>query len=841
MALAEKTSAIHFDEHTISEFSKIFQTRDNVRGRLAGIDPKTKEPIPTSETDGGLFFRPAVFKDIVRVMGFDSKTQDNIKPVVMGRLTSPVDKGLVFIKSGGKNAAGQEAINKLIKDNNLDFVVFDSANKITGETRPTTFRYENGEYILEGMPEVNKVGIKSLRINPSTYEDVPGGIKGINLPRQFFITANEHQSPNTLRSFIDHYYTNLEGTTKARGLVEEFKQTGDIKPIQEYLEASRSNIDKMPLSFVIKQLGKNTEDGNVFRRALQKIDAESDKLIESFEYDTNKKYSFYHDTTANLSRLAGGKYAPNTFFEKLRGDYFNSIRKYTVKRVTTPFWPYGGKGWLNPVTKDVFADADMINNRPVKQGEVLLDAAHQKMPIKINLEPAQIAALNKFKRGINKDGETTLGHLWTLWKINNGKLGTPEQVNNFKALPKETIKKLDEALDLLLIRIPADSLSGVRAVKFKGFTKHKGAGITTHRTEDKYLGGADKDADSAFIIQNGDSIVKTIDDKDVYPFNALTEKDSLKFPQIIELELIVQELKDLTFRSNYFFAAYDDAAYSNWDTIYTSIKGKDINVKPSDFYSPVLIQGDRMINQRWLANKIQVDDSTEIYQHPSYVENSFYHKWNLRDYPFDTQQLKISFRTFDDTSRVLIKDIDNIKIGKSRMVQDTDLIDGWDFKDITTEESFLPDPALGYRVKTIDGERIPIVQNFSYLINIQRDGWFLYFKLFFGTFLSFIISYLVFFIDKKYFETRITLSIGGIFGAVGNRYFVESLMPEVQVLTKADLVNNLIISLIVINIFMVIMQQNNMLKNNKFISSNQKLAVFSAILFILLNLIIIYL
>ena len=43
MALAEKTSAIHFDEHTISEFSKIFQTRDNVRGRLAGIDPKTKE------------------------------------------------------------------------------------------------------------------------------------------------------------------------------------------------------------------------------------------------------------------------------------------------------------------------------------------------------------------------------------------------------------------------------------------------------------------------------------------------------------------------------------------------------------------------------------------------------------------------------------------------------------------------------------------------------------------------------------------------------------------------------------------------------------------------------
>ena len=246
-----------------------------------------------------------------------------------------------------------------------------------------------------------------------------------------------------------------------------------------------------------------------------------------------------------------------------------------------------------------------------------------------------------------------------------------------------------------------------------------------------------------------------------------------------------------------------------------------------------------MINKSWLSNKLKIDDSTEVYQHPGYVENSFYHKWNLRDYPFDTQQLKISFRTWEDTSRVLLTNIKNAKIGKSRMVQDTELIDGWKFKDISTEISYVMEP-VGVRVKTTNGERIPIVQYFSYYINIERDGWFLYFKLFFGTFLSFIISYLVFFIDKKHFETRITLSIGGIFGAVGNRYFVESLMPEVQVLTKADLVNNLIISLIVINIFMVVLQNNDRFKNNKLISSNRILSIFSAILFIVLNLIILY-
>ena len=455
----------------------------------------------TPETDGGLFFRPAVFKDIVRVMGLNPKT-DNVKPVVMGRLTSPVDKGLVFVKSGGKNAAGQAAINKLIKDNNLDFVVFDSANKIKGNTKPTSFRYENGEYILNEQSDVHKVAIDSLRINPSTYEDESIG-KGINLPRQFFITLNESQSPKTLRSFIDHYYKDLEGTTKAKELITKFEETGNIKPIQEFLEASRSNIDQLPLSYIIKKLGDPSANGDVFRRAIQKISAENDKLIESFQFDTDKKFTFYQDTTINLSALNNGKYAANMFFEKLSGDYLNSIRRYVVKRTTTPFWKHGSKGWLNPVTKDVFTDADMVNNRPIKEGEVLLDLAHRNMSVKVNLNAKEIAQLNKVKRGINKDGESTLGHLWDLHKISR-ESGTPEQHNRFKLVSKEAIPKLNEALDLLLIRVPADSLSGIRSVKFKGFTKHKGAGITTHRNEDRYLGGADKDADSAFIIQNAD-------------------------------------------------------------------------------------------------------------------------------------------------------------------------------------------------------------------------------------------------------------------------------------------------------------------------------------------------
>ena len=465
-------------------------------------DPRFKDGkfVEGSEVDGGLFFRPEVFKDITRVMGLKT---DNVKPVVMGRLLSPENKGLVFLKTSGKNAQGQYAINKLIKDNQLDFVVFDQGNKIKGETRPTEFTYDaaKNEYTLQGMPEVHKIAVESLRINPSTYEN-PNVNKGINLPRQFFITLNESQSPKTLRSFVKHYFEGIEGSKEAKELVKQFEETGNIQPIETFLKSSRYALDQLPLGFVIKQLSNPGKSGNVIRKSLQRIDKENNPELESFEFDSNKQYSFYHDSNTNLAGLNNGRYAGLTFHEKLSDSYTNSIRKYILKRTTTPYWKYGGKGVLNPVTKDVFSDADMITRRPIEPGEVLLDLSYKKMNVKVDLTPEQIKNLNAIKKGINENGESTLGHVWDLYKISQGSK-TPEQVNKFKNAGNDALKKLDEALDLLAIRVPADSLSGIRSLRFMGFTKHKGAGITTHRRDDRYLGGADKDIDSAFIIQGG--------------------------------------------------------------------------------------------------------------------------------------------------------------------------------------------------------------------------------------------------------------------------------------------------------------------------------------------------
>ena len=455
-----------------------------------------------SWTDGGLFFRNSIMKDIVRVMGLDPKT-DNVKPVVMGRIESPVNKGLAFFKTSGKNVKEQPAIDKIIKDNNLDFVVFNSGNKIKGLTKTTRFNYneKSNEYILNGQADVHKIATESLRINPSTYEN-PNVNKGINIPRQFLITLNESQSPKTLRTFVEHYFEGLQGSKETRELVKKFEETNDIKPIEQFLKGNRYGLDQLPFDFVIKRLGDSSKNGDAIRRALQRIDSENNPDLESFIFDSNKQYTFYHEAKNNLAGLNFGKYTGLTFHEKLNEPYTNSIRKYILRRTTTPYWKYGSKGVLNPVTKDVFANADMIKNRSIEPGEVMLDLGQRNMNVKVNLTEQQIKNLNSIKRGINKEGESNLGHIWDLYKISQG-LGTPEQANKLKIAGNDAIKRLDEALDLLVIRVPADSLSGIRSLRFVGFTKHKGAGVTTHRKDDGYLGGADKDIDSVFIVQNG--------------------------------------------------------------------------------------------------------------------------------------------------------------------------------------------------------------------------------------------------------------------------------------------------------------------------------------------------
>lgn len=317
----------------------------------------------------------------------------------------------------------------------------------------------------------------------------------------------------------------------------------------------------------------------------------------------------------------------------------------------------------------------------------------------------------------------------------------------------------------------------------------------------------------------------------------LTDEDSLQFPITHEIEIAIKEIRDLDVKSDYYYTKFDFAFFSKYDSIYVSKLNDTIPIFPN--YEIELIYPESDFTYTYLpqyAGQAYKNTDSIYFQYTSEFEGILPHKWNLRDYPFDTQQLKVVFVSEVDTSQLLIKPSE---VFKSKIYYDNVnyLMDGYELLDITVEENFITSP---YVEEYSDGVRNNVNHELTFNINIDRKGSFLFFKLFFGGVLSYIISILVFFIDRKYFESRITLSIGGIFGGVGNKYFVENNLPDIQVLTKADILNNFIIIFIIINIFIVIAQSNKKI-NIGILEKNGKAFMISTFLFIISNLIIILL
>ena len=325
-----------------------------------------------------------------------------------------------------------------------------------------------------------------------------------------------------------------------------------------------------------------------------------------------------------------------------------------------------------------------------------------------------------------------------------------------------------------------------------------------------------------------------------YPGIELSKDDSLSLPYTYDVEIFLRKIEDFDIKNSYFYATFDVAAYSQYDSLYVTKYNQEIEITPTiDFRLDYKESDELYISSYEYDGFVEgISDSVgnySHYQYTGYVESLFLHNWNLKNYPFDSQELEIRFVSFYDTSLVKLASSKIFPPSFNKKMRT--LKEGYKINQIKSFNEYIEGAAI---IETgPDEERFMVTDNLVFNIIIDREGSFLYFKLFLGTFLSFLISYLVFFIPRKDFESRMTLSVGGIFGAVGNRYFVESFMPGVQVLTKADLINNLIILLIVMNIVIVIAQHNKKI-NFGFLERNRNSAIFSALLFIISNLIIVY-
>jgi len=347
--------------------------------------------------------------------------------------------------------------------------------------------------------------------------------------------------------------------------------------------------------------------------------------------------------------------------------------------------------------------------------------------------------------------------------------------------------------------------------------------------------------DNAIISYNNSKKIKPklyyndfFNNNSFYPYIDLNrDLDSISFPIKIKTKIDLEEIMGLDTRNNQFFMSLNYYFYTQQAPLFLNHKKDTINFfdfEQNKYIKAVIINSDR--TEKNSRTYFGYDFITDNHMYYNSLKSDFFHNWDLSDYPFDTQKLQFEIKAEIDTSIVRFNES---KFYKSSYNKVNGLIKGFNIDKIDFEEKFEVQPEVNTFYPGINRETVYPIASFN--IEVSRSGGWLFVKLFLGSYLAFLISWIVFLIPTKEFGSRISLTVGGIFGAIGNRYFVDSSLPVVQVLTKADIINNLILLLLIFNILIVIYQKNK--KNSLRFINNKTAMLYSGILFVVLNLIII--
>lgn len=154
--------------------------------------------------------------------------------------------------------------------------------------------------------------------------------------------------------------------------------------------------------------------------------------------------------------------------------------------------------------------------------------------------------------------------------------------------------------------------------------------------------------------------------------------------------------------------------------------------------------------------------------------------WRINNFPFDRQRLRFSIENSQFDASSLVFSVDSL--GKHFDPRFT--LRGWNidsFKISTGIKAY--ETAFGDNsISTPHTE----YSNFTVRMGIARDATQLFWKMFLGMYVSFLIAYLCFYIHADNIDSRFGLGVGSLFAAIGNKYIIDSSLPDSTTFTLVD-------------------------------------------------------
>jgi hypothetical protein len=154
--------------------------------------------------------------------------------------------------------------------------------------------------------------------------------------------------------------------------------------------------------------------------------------------------------------------------------------------------------------------------------------------------------------------------------------------------------------------------------------------------------------------------------------------------------------------------------------------------------------------------------------------------WAIDNFPFDRQKLRFSIENsqFDSHSLVFAADT----LGKHFDPRFT--LRGWRIDSLLTStgtkayETDFGDETLKKPHTDYSNYKVKMV--------ISRDAMGLFWKMFLGMYVAFLIAYMCFYIHRDSIDSRFGLSVGALFAVIGNKYIIDSSLPESTTFTLVD-------------------------------------------------------
>jgi hypothetical protein len=296
-------------------------------------------------------------------------------------------------------------------------------------------------------------------------------------------------------------------------------------------------------------------------------------------------------------------------------------------------------------------------------------------------------------------------------------------------------------------------------------------------------------------------------------FHSLTSFSQDKKPDTVKVGIYVTSIHDIDFKQKEF-------TINLW--LWLKYKNKDFN-----FQDNLEVPQAKTVTRSFYT----IDSSDGKVNMMMKLQCVMKDSWRISNFPFDRQTLRLSIENsqYDTKSLVFVADT----VGNNYDPRFT--LSGWNI-DSCILMTGIKQYETGFGDESLAKPHTEY-SNFRVRLSITRDASGLFWKMFLGMYIAFLIAYLCFYIHSDGIDSRFGLSVGSLFAVIGNKYIIDSSLPESTSFTLVDTLHGLtlffIFSIIAATAYSLkLVKQDKAKKAHQF---DMLMAKISIIIYIALN------